>query len=217
MSLIGRRARPIPRDEGKLRDARLFIVATEDTYAPKQYFGFFSHSRIHVEILETEHGAGNDPKRVVNRLVKFAEDYQIKEDDQLWALLDTDHWVEGSHKPGLIEAIKDARQRGYRVAMSNPCFELWLLLHHEETAAVTFPNCDAVGARIREVKGEFNKKNLKSEHYPQPNIVVAIERAKALEKDPGKAGSEYWPESNASRVYLLMDELRSAGLLLPAE
>jgi hypothetical protein len=217
MSLIGRRSRPIPRDEGKVRDARLFIVATEDTYAPKQYFTFFSHSRIHVEVLETVHGAGNDPKSVVNRLMKFAEDYQIKEDDQLWALLDTDHWIEGSHKPGLIEAIKDARQRGYRVAMSNPCFDLWLLLHHEELAGAMFDNCDAVGARIRQVKGEFNKKNLKSEHYPLPNIAAAIDRAKALEKDLGKADSEYWPEDTACRVYFLMDELRSAGLLLKAE
>src|SRR5665213_2946471 len=150
MPLIHRRSRPMPRDEGKLRDARLFVIATEDTYAPKQYFGFFEHPRIHVEVLETSIGEGPDPRSVLNRLIKFAEEYQITGDDQLWAFLDTDHWIRGNHKKGLIQAIDEARQRGYRVAMSHPCFDLWLLLHHEEVVLGTiFAGCDAVGARIR--------------------------------------------------------------------
>src|SRR5438128_10391481 len=121
MTLIARRPRPTPRDEGKLRDTRLFVVATEGTYAPKQYFGFFSHPRIHMVVLETTEEGASNPNAVVYRLVYYAQEYQIGQDDQLWALLDTDHWIEGQHKAGLIGAIQDARQRGYRVAMSNPC------------------------------------------------------------------------------------------------
>ena len=40
MSLTRRKARPLKRDGTRLRDDRLFIVACDDTYAPKQYFDF---------------------------------------------------------------------------------------------------------------------------------------------------------------------------------
>jgi hypothetical protein len=38
MSLVQRQPRPLTRDAVSLRDDRLFIVACDDTYAPKQYF-----------------------------------------------------------------------------------------------------------------------------------------------------------------------------------
>jgi len=216
MSLIARRPRPIPRDEGKLRDARLFVIATEDTYGPKQHFGFFGHPRIHVEVLGTSIGEGPDPGSVVNRLIKFAEQYQIAGDDQLWAFFDTDHWILGNHKAGLIQSIKEARRRGYSVAMSRPCFDLWLLLHHEEvTPGTIFASCDDVGARIRTLRGEFNKTKLKREHYLLPQVEIAIVRATALDQGVSEAAADFWPNSTATRVYLLMNELKAAGLLLP--
>jgi len=103
-------ARPqqhLPRVPGRRRDARLFVVATEDTYAPKQYFGFFQNPRLHVQVLETAIGTAQDPRAVVNRLISFAEQYQIAGDDQLWVLLDTDHWIQERHKGGLIQAIEE--------------------------------------------------------------------------------------------------------------
>lgn len=40
MSLTHRKGRPLVRDAQRLRDDRLFIVACDDTYAPKQYLNF---------------------------------------------------------------------------------------------------------------------------------------------------------------------------------
>jgi len=216
MPLIpSRQARPMPRDLGKVRDAKLFVVATEDRYAPAQYFSFLNHPKIHVEVLGTRHGEGADAARVIARLTEFIQKYQISDDDQLWALLDTDHWVTGNHKKHLIESIGDARLRGFHIAMSNPCFDFWLLLHHEDIGAgVVYKDCAEAGARIRELKGEFNKTNLKKEHYPTLTIQQAIDRAKALEPTPLGAVVDYWPTTNGSRVYLLMEELKSAGLYL---
>ncbi len=216
MSLTSRRSRPLPRDTGLVRDARLFVIATEDTKAPKQYFSFFPSSRVHVEVLETTGGCSS-PGHVVERLAKYAEAYQIGEDDQLWVLLDTDHWVEGSHKRGLIAALDTARQRGFRIAMSNPCFDLWLLLHHQAvTAADGIENCDAVGRRLRDpaVLGEFNKTRLKSEHYPYVAVTNAVRNARALEWQMGDAAGGFWPEKPGTRVFRLIEELRQAGVVL---
>jgi hypothetical protein len=212
MALTSRRPRPLPRNVGLLRDARLFVIATEDTRAPKQYLSFFPHPRVHVEVLETHDGLSS-PAHVVKRLIHFAELYQIGEDDQLWALLDTDHWITGNHKPGLIAALNDAKARGYRVAMSNPCFDLWLLLHHQAVVSgQVYPNCAAVGQGIREVLGEFNKANLKSDHYSATQVAAAVQRAKALEPEGIDPLAAFWPEATGTRVYFLIEELRQAGL-----
>jgi hypothetical protein len=191
-------------------------VATEDTYAPKQYFGFFQNPRLHVQVLETAIGTAQDPRAVVNRLISFAEQYQIAGDDQLWVLLDTDHWIQERHKGGLIQAIEDARRRGYYVAMSRPCFDLWLLLHHEPVAPDTaFALCADVGARIRQVVGEFNKTNLKQEHYPVAKVTAAIARARTLDTAGPRTPPEFWPETTSTRVYLLLEQLQAAGFLSP--
>lgn len=40
----------------------------------------------------------------------------------------------GTH-PGLTDAIEQARQNGIWLAISNPCFELWLVLHFQDQSA----------------------------------------------------------------------------------
>jgi hypothetical protein len=165
-----------------------------------------------VEVLETQNGLSS-PEHVINRLISYAEEYQIGDDDQLWALLDTDHWISGNHKPNLIGALQDARQRGYRVAMSNPCFDLWLLLHQKEVVpGEAFADDDAVAQAIRETLGEFNKTNLKPHHYAPEKVGQAVQRARALEPDGVNAEEGFWPESTGTRVYLLIEQLRAAGL-----
>jgi len=44
--------------------------------------------------------------------------------DQIWAVFDRDE------HDNVEQAISIAKSRGIEVAFSNPCFEVWLLLHH---------------------------------------------------------------------------------------
>ena len=60
-----------------------------------------------------------------NRRLKRSE----REFDELWCVFDVDQ------HPNLSHAINDAQQSGIEVAVSNPCFELWLVLHREEQTA----------------------------------------------------------------------------------
>ena len=46
--------------------------------------------------------------------------------DEVWCVMDVEAPV--AH-PSLPSAIRLAREHGISVALSNPCFELWLLLH----------------------------------------------------------------------------------------
>ncbi len=59
----------------------------------------------------------------------FDEEAEI---DEFWCVFDVE-WPR--NHPGLKEAIEQARQNGIQLAVSNPCFELWLILHFQEQGA----------------------------------------------------------------------------------
>lgn len=89
------------------------------------------------------------------------------------------------------------------VAVSNPCFDLWLLLHHEDVPSNrVFQNAQAVEIRIREVIGEFNKTKLKAEHYNVSLALVAIARGRTLTPDL----SSYRPNNPGTQVWKLAEE-----------
>lgn len=144
-----RKPRPLSREQSTFRDDRLFLIACDDTCAPKQYFDFYRLSRVQIEVVPTI-GGTSTAKRVLERLLKF----ECEDDDQRWMLLDTDHMLKGSHVSGFMQALKEARQQGVKIALSRPCFELWLLLHHlDESEVVGLTNAKKVEARLRKVLG----------------------------------------------------------------
>jgi len=205
MSLIQRKPRPLKRQEAVFRDDRLFIVACDDTYAPKQYFEFFEIPRVKVHVVTTEDGT-SVATYVLNRLLK----YEYEEDDERWLILDTDHCVSSTHLPGFIAAIQDAKQRGVKIALSKPCFELWLLLHHlDEPEVIDLADAAEVETKLRATLGEYNKKKLKAEHYPIEKLPDAIRRAARLD---AMVGGGDIPDANTSRVYLLWQAIIDKAL-----
>ena len=179
MSLDQRQPRPLTRDSERLRDDRLFIVACDDTYAPKQYFEFFRLQRVQVHVVATTDGscAAAD---VLKRLLRYKG--EAEEEDELWMLLDTDHYTQGTHLPSFTGALSEARRQGVKVALSKPSFELWLLLHHvAETVLGELPAAKDVEEMLRATLGEYNKTNLKREHYPLTSVCDACDRAERLD------------------------------------
>src|SRR5258708_1816987 len=192
---IARKPRPLIRDKDSLRDDRLFIVACDDTYAPKQYFDFFRITRVKIHVVPTEDGT-SAAQHVLRRLLEYDHD----EDDELWLLLDTDHYTQGSHLGSFVAAISEAQRQGVHVALSKPCFELWLLLHHvEESAADALARAKDVEAALREQLGQYNKAKLKSPDFTG-SVVQAWTRAERLDQATGGA---LIPQTNTTRVYQL--------------
>lgn len=81
--------------------------------------------------LGPKHG---EPKGLVRAARKHAQ--RVAGDpaevfDEVWCVMD----VEAPQQaPGLEEALAEARKWGIRCALSNPCFELWLILHFQDQA-----------------------------------------------------------------------------------
>jgi hypothetical protein len=212
MSLVQRRPRPLSRYTGSLRDDRLFIIACDDTFAPKQYFDFFRIPRVQIHVIPTEDGTSVAP-RVLERLLKI----EHEEDDELWLVLDVDHCGQGPHLQNLVTTIAEARKKGIRVALSRPSFELWLLLHHvSESNIQGLATAKDVEAELRAALGEYNKARLKQAHYPLTSVRVACERAEKLD---GSVGGGDVPAANTTRVFRIWKSIAAKALpsQLPGE
>ena len=161
--------------------------------------------KIHVVPAE---GGRSAAGHVLDRLL----DFEHEADDELWMLLDTEHYTQGTHLSSFVSVITEARRQGVHVAVSKPCFEFWLLLHHvEESQMAALSSAREVELALRSQLGRYNKTNLRSEDFPIASVVEACSRAGRL--DASVAGGEI-PSENTSRVYKLWKALPSQ---LPTE
>lgn len=60
------------------------------------------------------------------RRMKRSQSRKDPDFDEIWCVVDVDD------HPNLNSAIAEARDAGIEIAVSNPCFELWLVLHVED-------------------------------------------------------------------------------------
>jgi len=125
------------RRRGPTRSPKLrFLIVCEGQVTEPRYFNQLRHllkSLIDLEILP-----GGDPKILVERAVQKKGEADSaanrKNDsylayDQVWCVCDVDE------HPRLNDALQQARDNGIDVALSNPCFELWALLHFQDQTA----------------------------------------------------------------------------------
>jgi hypothetical protein len=215
MSLLNRHPVSIGREIREFRDDRVFVVATDDTYAPEQYFKHLALRRVRVLVLPTERGESS-PAHVVARLKAayevYANAHEVRERDEFWIFLDRDHHFKGTHTPQTLEALRVGKTAGFEVAISNPCFELWLLLHHEEVLPdAELDNCAAVESSLRARLGSYNKTNILPGQFPLDLVETAIRRARALEKSPDSP-TALLPLPIGTRVYRLLEKILSPAL-----
>lgn len=196
-----RKKRPIQRIENRTRDASLVVIASEDRFAVKQYFELFHSTRIQFHVLETDHGESS-PQHVMARLEEYLDQYSVGEGDQFWLVCDTDHWIESNHIQNLVEVVKRCKQRDISVALSNPCFDLWLLLHFDEFPSATSLNSSQIGDLIRGKVANYNKTRVYNLPFSDSGIRDAIDRSRS-----NFIESHVIPSTPQTAVHLIIEEL----------
>lgn len=196
---------------------KIFVLAFEGNITEEKYFSEFKNSNkfndelIYLHLLKREKDDTNSaPNHVFSKLKKEAKDeFNFKKGDELWMIIDTDRW---KNIPKIIEACNDLENMF--VAVSNPCFEFWLLLHikdiqeyNEEELELLLKNKKTgnrnyVDTKIVEIVGSYNKTNLKTEDF-LPHIDTAVLRAKNLDQP-----QEEYPTKLGSHIYKLIEKLR---------
>jgi hypothetical protein len=200
-----RKLPPIGRAARKDRDDRLFILATEDTHAPEQYFRNLNFNQVKVLVLPTTDGE-SAPAAIVERLCNAYEKTSLNRqlEDEFWLLMDTDHHFQPNHCRGTLQALDRARQKNFGIAISNPCFEVWLLLHHTDLSEPLVPS-SAAEALLRSTLGSYNKANLDSTQFIYALVLAAIQRARRLEEL--KPAEGYIPSNPGTQLYRLLEAI----------
>ena len=124
--------------------------------------------------------------------------------DEIWCVFDVEAKADkpGNH-PNLRKAIDQAKGNDIGLAISNPCFELWLSLHtHPEPHPAAFLTThDAVKLR-QQLDGSADKEVDAAKYMPLRRI--ARDRAEALDRKHYLDGS-FFPDNNpSSSVHLLL-------------
>jgi RloB-like protein len=128
--------------------------------------------------LRVETGQGGSVPRTLVSMAVVARSRSIDEEaeiDEFWCVFDVE-WPR--NHPGLREAIEQAGRNRIRLAVSNPCFELWLILHFQDQSAWL----DNDGAR--RLRGRLDgsiDKSLDAAKY-MPLAGAAARRAADLDK-----------------------------------
>lgn len=181
------------------RKRHILAVCEGERTEPDYLHGFERHVRnatVEVEIPPL-HG---DPKY----LLECAKDLKTKAErqarregdpnlrfDEVWCVFDRDE------HPRFDAAVTMARDNGIEVAASNPCFELWLLLHFRESPGMRSPY--EVQRLLREHLPGFDKQL--DFDLVKHGVDDATTRARRLDADAeamGEAGRN--PTTNVCRL-----------------
>jgi hypothetical protein len=175
------------------RLARRTLIACEGRATEPNYFqAIRRHLHLPEKTLIVLDNRGSSPKSLVARVVKEREKLVEKGEfapaagDTTWAVFDGDEHRRADPK-GWKAAIELAAREDVRLAVSNPCFEFWFLLHFEEQ----FAPLDVAGAIARlkkHVPGYTKNANL----FPDPLLPLteaAIKRAERLDARARQEGT----------------------------
>jgi hypothetical protein len=191
---------------------RLLIICEGRVTEPSYFRGLNSEEQVRsVDVIIDDEGG--TPKTLVERAAsrmrsarrgaRGARDQNLIY-DEVWCVFDVDE------HPQLLEAKQQAQDNNIYIAVSNPCFELWLLLHFRSQTA--WIHRHDVQSACRICSNEAGKRVNFSEL--RDRVDVAIQRANELEKwQDGRGCSGENPSTSVHRlVQRLKDLSKSAGL-----
>ena len=159
----------------------------------------------------------DDGRTAIKHLVTNALDFRAKfsdfkkGQDEIWVCSDMDLNNDGE----LNTAASDCEKEKMNLAISTPCFEIWLLLHVSDLSQTSFDlnpifdkkrnrkaakNCEL---ELRKVLGGYNKSILALDKF-LPFTEEAIKRARLIDN----GSPDKWPMEIGTRVYKLLENLK---------
>jgi hypothetical protein len=215
---------PLVRQGGFRNAEKMFVLSYEGSVSEKKYFEDFRKSELFnnsgiIEIISLKRpsGRGSDPISVKNLLHEAKREYRFKGTDEFWLIIDRDDW-EMVHHYNFDQLVADCmKEKNFYLAMSNPCFEIWLILHlkdineYDEAEKLRILANEKISKYknyidgvLSEIQGRgYNKR-------PNPRVFlpltkIAIERARELDKS-----NDTYPKQLGSHIFKLIERLMIA-------
>jgi hypothetical protein len=202
--------RPLRRRVGTRRPRKTFLVFCEGARTEPEYLNALKllPAVRDVAAVDLQVGPGHGvPKTLVTRAIE-ARSRAIEEDaeiDEFWCVFDVE-WPK--NHPRLQEAIEEAALSDVHVAVSNPCFELWLILHFRDQAE--WLN-NAGARRLRSDLDGSSNKGLDPVRY-MPLVGEAARRAAELDEQHRRSGTRFPRTNPSSGMHRLLAAIEPGGL-----
>jgi hypothetical protein len=186
------RRRPFYRRGARRVVGRRLIIVCEGRSTEPGYFNAIRQSmRLPTAQVYVVHPDATDPLSIVHAAIEYRRERLQErawvEGDSAWAVFDGDEH-RGANPHNWNDAIQTADSKHINLAVSNPCFELWYLLHYQDQFAQL--SRDEAIQRIRNHLGEYEKARV---YWPDPLgpfTAEALERAKGLARRLAAEGAE---------------------------
>ncbi len=201
-----RKKRGYKRLVDKKRDYRLFAIACEGSVRERDYFERFEvlSTRISVDLISDIDEFGNvtissnsSPEHVLRRAQVYSDKTDLVDGDQMWIVVDVDRWPQEQ----LSLLAQECYSRGWNLAVSNPCFEVWLCYHIE----TDIPD-DGIERDSAYFKNHLSTLTIEgySPDYYAPLAFVATKNAKSKDLEP----TQRIPSYKVTHVYKLIEQLQ---------
>lgn len=196
------------RPSRNLAQEKRFLIVVEGEVTEREYLEAVKRSlkMKSVEVrIEHEH---TDPIGIVNGAKKIRDSAKKTDPfDEVWCVFDTEAKQTQRCRVGLLEAIDsatNAKGGPILLAISNPCFELWIWLHeHEQTAWIASTDIQARCTRVTDKHIAEIDDLLK--FYPD-----ARRRASLLDEKHERDNTKPEDMNPSSGVYKLIDAILAA-------
>lgn len=210
-----RKIPPIQRQQKSRREPkRRFFLFCEGKNTEPAYFSALKRTLTGALItVETRPGVGV-PMTIAREVVKFAQSQGLtkksrrkknsfEENDEVWAVFDRDE------HPNFDEAVSLCKANGVGVARSNPCFELWLILHVENYDRPD--HCKDVQRALKNLRPEYDDRRGKIPDCDDlvAHVESAEKRGKVLLERREKEGKPH--DKPSTTVGMLTRAIRIAN------
>ena len=186
--------KPLKRAAGKRKELRTIVVFCEGLNSEPDYVNGLKelpvvadNTALNIEI----HPKQGAPLTLVQMAAARKQDDEV---DECWCLFDVE-WPQ--HHPNLTAALALAKEKGISLAISNPCFEVWLILHHK--SYTRFANTSAV-ERTSRMLDKRTGKSIDASLY-MPLRKDAAHRAILLDQNHVLAGTKFPHDNPSSGMY----------------
>lgn len=178
------------------RESFLVVLAVEGERTEVQYFERLQTSNLKILAIPPVNG-NTSPEHILNNLKKYLEKNSLYEDDLVWLLIDRDRWTQAQLSSVIAQCTQYSTPPGINLAVSNPCFEIWLILHHTSDLNGISSSASAI-ERLKQLRSNsYNKSNCPV--YSEEEINLAISNSLS-----NSSCNEILPSAPGTRIHLLV-------------
>lgn len=192
------RPQGLRRPVGERRYRQVFLLAVEGTQTEPQYFSHLQRMSVSIQVKCLPKKKGNSPRQALAQIKGYIQSSKLMTGDEAWLVVDRDQW-EPEHLDELHKWTKG--KSNCHLALSNPSFEYWLLLHFENGDGISGPQ--AQKERLRRHLPHYDK-DVPASKVTGAAVNAAVARAKNRDKPPCRD----WPHNQwQTTVYRLVEKI----------